>query len=505
MTATAAPRPQKTTVAGRTPPFTAHPAVVPLNALRSAVQALAGALPAGDAATAAKTAPILSYLLVRCFSDTVELVGSDLDTVAGARIGRDEVAAPTSDGAPLWSMLVPGRLLHDLLGRIAPDALGKEPAILQPIAPEVLRLVTRDGRADLAGADPVLYPMASPFEEPPAAGAPFRVQAGQLATLIEQTVAAAAPDKTADHPLMANLRLWAPEWSDGSEGGERGNGLFLEGSDGYRIAHSGYARLLSAHHDPRLADGVLVPAKTLRLLRGLLRRTGGDAALVDLQLLPPPGDDPTDADPAPKPANLLTVALPAGLEGVTALVLRSRLSQGKYPDWSNFLCRSVDVQADVDAGALLYHVRQAALFAPRAMGAQSVDHAPLSLTLDAAAPPAVALRLASKSAEGEHRAWLAAAVTAKGLVAGPVTVGLSTGFLQAVLGTAPGKRVRIGLETGLLPVHVEQADRNPEGDPTDYHAVLMPMGGPNVAPDPGPPPEAAAPGQGESPSAADLV
>ena len=62
-----------------------------------------------------------------------------------------------------------------------------------------------------------------------------------------------------------------------------------------------------------------------------------------------------------------------------------------------------------------------------------------------------------------------------------MTLGLSTGFLLDVLQTAPGKTLTIEAQAPLLPVRFRT-------DVPGYRALLMPMQGPTVAPDPGPAP-----------------
>ncbi len=471
----------------------ARPATVGLPALRNAVQALQGAL-AGRT-----TFPVLSHVWLRCFGDRLELVASDLETVVGAQIARLDpppLALLVEGDDPLqWQQLVPGRLLADLLTRIGGGA--GETARLVPVAPEVLRLSTRDGSAALVGGDVEAYPIGSPFDDR-GDGAQMHVGAELLGDLIDQASIAAAGERDLERPLLANLRLLAPEWG---ESGEFGNGLRLEAADGYRLARAGYTMLRTQCDDPRLTEtGVLVPARALRLLRPLLKREAIDpedgrriAGAAYLRLLP----GARDTTP-----NLLEVVLPAGADGLQRLLLRSRLSSGQPPDWEHFFARTVPLSVTLDPAALLYHVKQAALFAPHGPGA-TTDHAPLSLTVDPTAPAGATVRLASRNPDGEHKAWLAADVSdvaAAGVAHTPITVGLSTGFLTGVLTTAPGKRLTIGLETGLLPVHFTAPD-----SPSEYHAVLMPMQGPTVAPDPGLPPPGEGPSRMVTPGESGLV
>jgi len=504
------------------PPVKPPPVTVSLPHLRGALSALAGVLPSRT------TIPVLSHFWLRAYPNGVELVASDLDTTVaasvpvvaagGTRSLFDAARDAPDRSAPLWEVLLPGRLLSDLVTRIG----GSGPECrLVPLAPQLVRVITADGAANVVGADHAEFPIGSPFDVPPGetlvAGdqpdPPLTLPALSLALLLEQAAVAAASEKDVERPHLASVRLQAEEWA---ESGDWGRYIRAQAVDGNRVVSAEVAGVDAQRGDDRpvltvdrrLAGphgGVLVPLRAVRLLLPLLKRQPeGNTVVVDVL--------PADREAVP---NLLQLRLPAvdkAGEECPELLLRMRLQIGQYPDLERYFDGRAPLEARVDSAALLYHVRVASLFAPTLSPSTTTDYAPVSITLDPGAPAEQALRLVCRNTDGEHRAWLRAEIDLSGQwptleppaggqerVPRPITLGLSIGFLLDLLQTAPGKALVLRAEAPLLPVRFRT-------DVDGYRALLMPMAGPTVAPDPGPPPPdwrpPPPPTAGEAPGAA---
>ena len=336
------------------PPSTALTLSLP--ALRGALRALSGVLPSRT------TLPVLSHMWLRAHPSKVALVASDLDTVVACWLPvvqpglLEALFDPGSEDAPLWEALLPGRLLTDLSQRLGGDGAVCR---LVPTAAHVVRLVTDVGTGEVVGADHEEFPVPSPYDAAVGEDAwatPLAVPAALLAELLEQALPAAAGEKDLERPQLATVRLQAEDATPEGEHPQPAVTVRLQAVDGSRIASSertvleqeiGGGERSTPWHDPRLSGpqgGVLLPLRAVRYLLPLLKRHGpGEEALVDLL--------PADREATP---NLLQLRLPE-VEGCPALLVRTRLQTGVFPDLERFFEAPAPIEGEVDLGALLYH------------------------------------------------------------------------------------------------------------------------------------------------------
>jgi len=267
--------------------------------------------------------PILSNLLIETQGDTLTITGSDLETELSASVALPE---PPHDEI---HVTVPAHKLAQIARAAAPGMV--------KLALDEARLTVRAGRSrwSLATLPACDYPR---FSEPADSALAMRLPGSVLRDAIKKTAFAAGKDDVRFYLNGLNVEL-------------TGNTLNVVATDGHRLA----THALPYPDAPDQPGNWIVPAKTTHLIDSLL-------------------------DPDTECGLLLTRSSLRLDLGDT--MLRSKLIDGRYPDWRRVIPRDQAHSIQITAAHLRAAIQRTAILSNGEFQGLTATFSPDALTLE---------------------------------------------------------------------------------------------------------------------------